>query len=187
MVELRLLNIMQTYQQSFADKVYQEENDDIDLLMDAFGLTSASKRENRQYWGRELGMCWQMLVSHVLETHGQNYRPPFRIGQDEPCDMIIGHYAIDTKYRLGSGDSGTLKKFRQNGGLLTEMGFQPLCLLAREDNLPHAIAALQSGGWMIKTGEESFDFIQEQTGYDLRAFLIEQRGKFQVNRESNTV
>jgi hypothetical protein len=182
MVESRLLNIMQAYQQSFADKVYQEENDDIDLLMDAFGLNSTIKRENRQYWGRELGMCWQLLVDNVMKTYGSQYKPPFRIGQDEPCDMIISHYAIDTKYRLGSGDSGTQKKFRQNGSLLSGMGFQPVCLVAREDNLASAISSLQSGGWTVLTGQASYNFIQEQTGFDLQAFLIEQKGQFQVIR-----
>lgn len=182
MVESQLLNIMQTYQQSFADKVYQEENDDVDLLMDAFGLSSTIKRQNRQYWGRELGMCWQLLVDNVMKTYGHNYKPPFRIGQDEPCDMIIRHYAIDTKYRLGSGDSGTLKKFKQNGAILSNMGYQPLCLLAREDSLPYAISALQSGGWTVLTGQDSYDFVLEQTGFDLKAFLVEHRGQFQVIR-----
>jgi hypothetical protein len=36
-------------------------------------------------------------------------------GSDEFCDLVVGNDAIDTKYRIGSGDSGTLKKFRQYG------------------------------------------------------------------------
>lgn len=182
MVEPNLLQIMQTYQRSFADKVYQEENDDVDLLMDAFGLSSETKRENRQYWGRELGMCWQLMVDNVMKVYGRDYQPALRIGADEPCDMIISRYAIDTKYRLGSGDSGTLKKLRQYGSLLTEMGYEPVCLLAREDSLNQALAALQTGGWKVFSGQDAFDFIRYQTGYDLKAYLKAQKGKFLVNR-----
>jgi hypothetical protein len=182
MVEPSLLQIMQTYQRSFADKVYQEENDDVDLLMDAFGLSSEIKRENRQYWGRELGMCWQLMVDNVLKAYGRNYAPALRIGNDEPCDMIIDSYAIDTKYRLGSGDSGTLKKLRQYGSLLIDMGYQPVCLLARNDNLAPAIAAMQAGGWKMLSGDESFEFIKYETGYDLKQYLIQQKGRFIVDR-----
>lgn len=182
MVEPSLLQLMQTYQRSFADKVYQEENDDVDLLMDAFGLSSETKRENRQYWGRELGMCWQLMVDNVMKAYGRGYSPALRIGNDEPCDMIVGNYAIDTKYRFGSGDSGTIKKLKQYGALLIKLGYQPVCLLAREDNLPGSIAAIQSAGWLILSGNESFDFIKEQTGYDLKQYLVSHKGKFLVNR-----
>lgn len=182
MVEPSLLQLMQTYQRSFAEKVYQEENDDVDLLMDAFGLSSDTKRENRQYWGRELGMCWQLMVDNVMKVYGKGYAPALRIGNDEPCDMIVGNYAIDTKYRFGSGDSGTLKKLKQYGALLIKLGYQPVCLLAREDNLPGSIAAIQSAGWQILAGDESFDFILTQTGYDLKQYLVSQKGQFLVNR-----
>lgn len=182
MVEPRLRQVMQAYQRSFAEKVYQEENDDVDLLMEAFGLSSEIKRENRQYWGRELGMCWQMMVDNVMQTYGRGYAPALRIGSDEPCDMIVGNFAIDTKYRFGSGDSGTLKKLKQYGALLTKLGYQPVCLLAREDNLPGAIAAIQSGGWQILAGDESFDFIKAETGYDLKGYLMRHKGQFMVNR-----
>lgn len=173
---------MKTYQRSFAEKVYQEENDDVDLLMNAFALSSVIKRENRQYWGRELGMCWQHLVCHVFKTYGTDFKPPLRIGQDEPCDMISGSFAIDTKYRVGSGDSGTLKKFRQNGSLLIDLGYKPICLVVRDDNLPAAVAALQSGGWEVLTAERCFDFILEKTGFKLDLYLKLSEGKFEVNR-----
>ncbi len=50
--------ILDAYKVSFCDKTYSDENDDHDVLMDVFGIAPALKRENRQYWGRELGMCW---------------------------------------------------------------------------------------------------------------------------------
>lgn len=57
--------ILAAYQKGFSEKVYSEENDDHDLLMGVYGITPQLKRENRQYWGRELGMCWQRLVVEV--------------------------------------------------------------------------------------------------------------------------
>lgn len=62
-IEKTLGEILGQYQHSFSRKTYQEENNDVDLLMEAFAITPELKRENRQYWGRELGMCWQRLVT----------------------------------------------------------------------------------------------------------------------------
>jgi len=109
-IENNLDEILRKYQSSFIEKVYSDENDDHDLLMDSFGITPQLKRENRQYWGRELGKCWKPLVIEACRS-SDAFQPVLRIGDDEPCDLRIENYAIDTKYRVGSGDSGTLKKF----------------------------------------------------------------------------
>ncbi|MGB0563604.1 MAG: helix-turn-helix domain-containing protein, partial [Spirulinaceae cyanobacterium] len=61
-IEASLDAILTRYQSSFVQKVYTDENNDHDILMDAFGITPDLKRENRQYWGRELGKCWELLV-----------------------------------------------------------------------------------------------------------------------------
>ena len=45
-IEKTLNDILGLYQQSFTQKVYLEENDDSDLLMEAFALTPQLKREN---------------------------------------------------------------------------------------------------------------------------------------------
>ena len=56
-IEAQLRDILGQYQESFITKEYSEENNDHDVLMDVFGITPDLKRENRQYWGRELGKC----------------------------------------------------------------------------------------------------------------------------------
>ena len=177
----RLDAVLKTYQDSFIGKVYNEENDDHDLLMDAFGIPPALKRENRQYWGRELGFCWQLLVIQACSGL-PIYKPAFKIGGDEPCDLIVGNYAIDTKYRIGSGDSGTLKKFKSHGPLLREHGYEPVFLILREDNLPAAIQACQIGTWKVLTGQQSFQFIQQISGFDMESYLKNRASKFLVER-----
>lgn len=62
MDETTLEQILTRYQNSFVEKVYSEDNEEHDLLMDVFGISPILKKENRQYWGRELGMCWQLLL-----------------------------------------------------------------------------------------------------------------------------
>ena len=47
-----LESILSDYSSSFSAKVYRDENNDSDLLMELFGITPGLKRENRQYWGR---------------------------------------------------------------------------------------------------------------------------------------
>lgn len=176
-------NILSRYQRSFSGKVYADESDEHDWLMDVFSLTPETKRENRQYWGRELGMCWQLLVTRVCEQTCTNFQPALRIGKDEPCDLIVGEYAIDTKYRIGSGDSGTLKKFRDYGSSLIERGYSPILLILRSDNLPAAIQACQRGGWTVLTGQDSLDFIKQITGFDMENFLVQNDGRYSIGRD----
>src|SRR5258707_8049825 len=164
--------ILKQYAESFASKTYAEENDDLDVLMEVFGISPALKRENRQYWGRELGMCWQLVVTRVFENcRSADFGPGYRSGSDEMSDLMLKKIAIDTKYRIGSGDSGTLKKFKQYGKALKSKGFEPVLLILRSDNLPAAIQACKVGGWRVLIGDASFEFIKKETGLDLLAYL----------------
>ena len=97
-------------------------------------------------------------------------------------DLIVGKYAIDTKYRVGSGDSGTLKKFKQYGKMISELGYEPVFLMVREDNLPAAMTAISQGGWTIFTGQDSFEFITKITGIDVFELLKSYGDTYWINR-----
>lgn len=178
--ESLILPILQRYYCSFKEKTYSEENNDTDVLMDIYGITPEQKRENRQYWGRELGMIWQLIVTEICRNNCSNFSPALKMGNDEPCDLILGKDAIDTKYRIGSGDSGTLKKFKKYGQLLDDNGYCPILLLLREDNLSAAITACKTGGWTVLTGKDAFDYLYQQTGVDIYHLLKNQKGKYQL-------
>lgn len=182
MDERTLEQILTRYQNSFVEKVYSEDNEEHDLLMDVFGISPILKKENRQYWGRELGMCWQLLVVEICRSYCSGFQPALRVGRDEPCDLIVDRYAIDTKYRLGSGDVGKHQKFKSYGQLLRNHNYEPILLLLRKDNLPAAIKAFKVGNWRIYTGDDSFDFIQRISNFDLKSFLTQRVGAFPVNR-----
>lgn len=167
-----LSRVLESYKEDFSGKVYVDTYDDSDVLMEAFGITQELKRENKQYWGRQLGMCWQRLVVELCEHKCEEYGPALKYGTDEPCDLVLGRDAIDTKYRVGSGDSGTLKKFRQYGQLLQDHGYNPILLFVRENNLPAALKSCDAGGWTIFTGGDTFGYLEEKTGFDLHAWLI---------------
>lgn len=171
-LNLELNETLSKYSETFSSKIYSDENNDHDILMDTFNISPSIKRENRQYWGRELGMCWQLLVNKVFEINANDlYAPALKINKDEPCDLIYDDYAIDTKYRIGSGDSGTLKKFKSYGQLLIQKNYKPLLLILREDNLPSAIKACYIGNWDVRMGQEAFDFIYDKTNFDLYQYL----------------
>jgi hypothetical protein len=179
-----LLEVLRTYQVAFKAKVYGEENDDHDALMDVFSINPATKRENRQYWGRELGMCWQRLVTTACSAAVRDrYSPGLRIGGDELCDLCLDTDAIDTKYRIGSGDSGTLKKFKTYGDSLMKRGLRPVMLILRDDNLPAAVTACKTGGWTVFSGDASFEYLQGKVGVDLKKWLLHHRSRFGVVRE----
>lgn len=180
-IEQNLDAVLERYKTSFIDKVYSDENNDHDLLMQAFGIPPLLKRENRQYWGRELGKCWESIVIEACKGL-PTFKPALRVGGDEPCDLIVQNYAIDTKYRLGSGDSGTLKKFKSYGPLLRDLGYEPVFLFLREDNLPAAMTACQSGTWNIYIGKQSFDFIKNISGFDMEDYLTRKASSFLVVR-----
>lgn len=182
-VERALEAIVGKYKESFSSKQYDAENDEHDPLMDLFGISPELKRENRQYWGRELGMCWQLVVSELFRLTRDDYGPALRLGADEPCDFTFGTTGIDTKYRIGSGDSGTLKKFKQYGPMLRGKGFQPVFLIVRDDNLPAAITACRAGGWDVRAGNSTFGYVQGHTGFDLKGFLEKRALKFPIGRK----
>jgi hypothetical protein len=173
-----LEQILQQYGTSFHNKVFESESTQEDDLMLVFGLTQVIKAENKQYWGRELGMCWQRLVSEVCRQTRQDFKPGIRDGLDEICDLVVGLDAIDTKYRIGSGDSGTLKKFRQYGQKLKGSGYRPVLLILRTDNLPQAINTCIVGGWTVLTGADAFQYLLDATHFDLQAWLQVRKGNY---------
>jgi hypothetical protein len=183
-LESSLIAIVKEYESSFKDKVFSVEQPTYDLLMDIFNVTPDIKAGNRQFWGRELGMCWQRLVIAVCRDKCSDFIPAFRVGNDEPCDLIVGKYAIDTKYRMGSGDSGTLKKFKSYGQLLrTNYSLEPVMLFVRDDNLKSAIDACKAGTWKIYTSNDTFEFIKGLTGFDIKEWLTVNKGRFNIKIE----
>lgn len=165
--------ILQHYANSFKNKEFETLTANPDILMNSFGITSEMVEENKQYWNRELGKCWERVIVKTFEIScPKDFKPALRIGADEPVDFIYKNIAIDTKYRVGSGDSGTLKKFKQYGEKISNLGYEPYFLFLRTDNLPAAITAIQNGGWNILMGEETFSFIKDKTGYDLKNHLL---------------
>ena len=172
--------ILGQYGGSFARKQFGGESSDVDDLMLVFGLTQEIKAQNKQYWGRELGMCWQRLVTELFRQTSNDFGGPVREGADEICDLVVGTDALDTKYRIGSGDSGTLKKFRQYGGRLQELGYRPVFLILREDNLQAAINLCARGGWTVIRGEATFMYIRNATGFDLQSWLKARKNRFVI-------
>ncbi|MBI1802299.1 MAG: restriction endonuclease [Chloroflexi bacterium] len=170
--------ILGQYKNSFTAKVFAAESVEVDDLMLVFGLTQAVKMSHRQYWGRELGMCWQRLLAELFRQSSEPFSGPIRAGADELCDFVVGRNAIDTKYRMGSGDSGTLKKFRLYAARLKAIRYDPLLLILRTDNLPQAIAACASGGWDIKIGQSAYHYVAETTGFDLQAWLKSMKNQY---------
>jgi len=167
--------IIKEYYIKFKAKLNQPsvENNDFDELMNLFNISPELKRDNRQFWGRHLGKLWEKMVVELAKTHCQDFQPELRINKDQLCDLIIGSDAIDTKYRIGSGDSGTLKKLKDYGAILQEKGYNPVMLIVRDDNLPSAIAAVKSRGWNVLTDVESFSYLKEKIGIDINDLIQE--------------
>ncbi len=176
--------IIKKYYRSFLLKTYGKENDDHDFLMDVFNISPELKRENRQYWARELGMVWQKIVYNLAENNCDDFKPPLKCNKDKPCSMIIGKDAVDTKYRMGSGDSGTIKKFRQYGEFLSNKGYRPVLLIVRSDNLPNAIKSCDKAGWKIFCADAAVNYLLEKTGVDIRVLLASLGEQYFIDKEA---
>jgi hypothetical protein len=174
--------ILEQYGRSFASKAFAEESPEEDDLMLVFGLTQQIKAENKQYWGRELGMCWQRLITNLCRHTRDDFSGPIREGKDEICDLVLGRDAIDTKYRIGSGDSGTLKKFRQYAIRLRGLGYNPVLLMLRTDNLPQAIATCIAAGWDVIIGSQAYEYIRDATGFDIQGWLRTRKNAYAIRR-----
>jgi hypothetical protein len=66
-LEQSLGQILSQYQRSFSQKTYQEENNDVDLLMAAFAITPELKRGESPILGARIG--------HVLAAVGYRGLP----------------------------------------------------------------------------------------------------------------
>lgn len=158
------------YTALFTRQVYNEEPFQSDILLEAFHLSPVVIRQHKQYWHRHLGACWERLVKSVFSSH-VSYQGTIRLKNKSPCDFTFDKIAVDTKYRLGSGDSGTMGKLSRNAQWLKSMGFEPMMLILREDNLPQAIARMQGAGWAVLCADASFKFIARHGDFDLKAYL----------------
>ena len=177
----QILKLIKEYHKSFSEKRFKEIKSKDDILMNVFEITEEIKNQNKQYWGRELGFLWELIVIEVFKNDINYKCKPVWDGQS-PCDFFIKDYAIDPKYRIGSGDSGTLKGWARDGDMLKEKGYKPIMLILREDNLPAAIRRI-SPHWELKIGEEALDFIKEESGFDLKEFLISLKGKYDIKED----
>jgi len=171
-VDRRLASVVDGFRASFARKDFIARETDPDILMDVFGLTPEVKLSHPQYWGRELGSCWERLVKSACADASVPVSFPPPGSRDTPCDIILGAHAIETKYRVGSGDSGTLQKLQANGATLRAAGLEPILLILRNDSLPAAMTAARAGGWRILADGDAFGFIETELGVDLRSFMI---------------
>lgn len=168
--------ILGKYRDSFGNKIFREESPDEDPLMAVFGLTQAAKASNRQYWGRELGFCWQLLITELCRQFADEFGSAIKDNRDEICDLTVGNDAIDTKYRIGSGDSGTLKKFEDYAARIKKRKMRPVLLILRTDNLAAALS--KCSDWKIVMGEEAFAYVEQLTRIDLKSWLVARCGKF---------
>jgi len=171
-----LESILAQYRDSFNAKQFVPAPDSTDVLMAAFGITPELKKSAIQFWSRELGMCWEHLVSDLFSSVPQ-FGPAIKTEFGEPCDFTSAERAIDTKYRLGSGDSGTLRKLASNAHWLKSIGYIPTMLILREDSLHGAIAHMSKAGWEVLQGEDAFNFISAQSGRDLLEILRATRAR----------
>lgn len=65
-----IIPILKKYHTAFTNKTYPNiKTNKPDALMDIFGITTELQEKNKQYWGRELGMIWQLLVTEVCKHH----------------------------------------------------------------------------------------------------------------------
>jgi hypothetical protein len=176
--EQQLRQILLSYQTSFSSQQTTADTRDPDILMKLFGVTSDTQKENRQFWGRHLGVCWEKLVTTLFKSTVPNVQGGYRQGRKTLCDLIAGTNAIDTKYRIATSQPAVRAELQRHGGILQAAGYNPVLLVLREDNLRDATQQCEKGGWRIYAGAAAFEFINAETGTDLYQWLTSLDGQF---------
>ena len=156
-----IINILNQYHTKFRDKIHIYPKYSSDILLEYFNITTNQIRQNKQYWNRELGMCWQRLIIQLLKEQ-PDYQSAIRINRKELCDLVLGKDAIDTKYRIGSGDSGTVNKLKDYAQILLNMGYRPVLLILRKDNLKSTISSCEKSGWHTIIGNKALEYINSK-------------------------
>ena len=174
--------ILLDYQSKFSSKIYSQDNKDYDLLMDAFGISPKLKLENKQYWGRELGACLEKIMKTRMSKNIHYEEPIKEKSGREPYDFQFKDRAVDVKYRIGSGDAGTIKKWTENAKDIIELGLNPTLLILREDNLESTISACRRAGWDIFIGEEFYEFSKKEMDFNLKKYLKSIKSEYQIKR-----
>ena len=86
--------VLSHYKESFKKKEYNIESEEIDLLMEVFNISQIKKIENRQYWGRELGMCWQRLIVELFILGLlKNLKPTLKLYQMTAINLLCLYFA----------------------------------------------------------------------------------------------
>ncbi|MNU30449.1 hypothetical protein D3C71_189490 [compost metagenome] len=163
--------ILVDYRDRFRKKKFTVKPERDDLLMRVFKITPEIKKRNMQYWSRHLGFAWEKLLKAALSEADKTAVFPLPGDKQKPCDMIAGEMAIDAKYRIGSGDSGTLQKLQKNGRILHELGYKPVLLIFRDDSLASSLAAARGGGWTIYEDKHALVHAETLFNFDMSAYL----------------
>lgn len=128
--------VLEEAQQKLQAKIFNEppEKPQTDLLMDVFKMTPEMKH-NPQFTNRHLGATLEKMLKKWFEAHKpQDFQAPERDDDGgEPYDLLVGDQAIDVKYRVGSGDSGSIKKWKRYAKDLKAKGYKPVWVVLRDD------------------------------------------------------
>lgn len=60
------------------------------------------------------------------------------------------------------------------------MKYIPILLIVRNDSLHQALKACENAGWLIKSGNDTYEYIEEMTGFDLKLWLKQRKNYFSV-------
>jgi hypothetical protein len=157
---------------STKDKMSKKKNEPVpvsyaDILMKALEVTPAMKAINMQYWSIMLGHCWEKLVATVFIQQCPGRVAP----KDTICDIYLGHYGVELKYRFPQADGDILRGAKRNADAIIANNQVPVMLILRTDNHPRTIERLQEFGWEVYEGNAAFEWIQKETGFNLRKYL----------------
>lgn len=180
-----------------------------DILMDLVGLTPAIVRSHHQYFNSKLGACVESILLGFLQTHSPRTAiSKLRDGRNELADIVLGApstdlgspatvsdqrqfhdqaqppHAIEVKYRYGSLDYKHLKSTTDRAKILSELGYQPLMWIFRDNSAPRNLRACRAAGWEVVEGPEAFDWLASQCqGARLDDWLVQKRNSLTADKD----
>jgi hypothetical protein len=148
-----------------------------DLLTEYFGVNPEQIRAHHQFYNTNLGALVENLVFGFLDAHSPLATTrKVHDGKLELADITLGvppgadpaappglpPIAIEVKYRYGSQDSKQVKATASYAQRLTQLGYEPLMWVFRDDSAPKNLTTCRHAGWQVLEAGDAFDWLAQQ-------------------------
>lgn len=152
-----------------------------DPLLNLLGFDHENMPEMTSAFNSEMGFLFETIVRVAFKlSDNRLYTDEFDKETEKlsfqdlekfkkiKSDFLFGTSGVEVKYRYGSHEG--FPKQIEAALPLKIMGFQAVMLSLRRS--PNTDVVRRNGNWTVHEGQDTLDYIQERTGFDLKRIFV---------------